>query len=195
MKTCRTRKFENQGCAKDMKTCRTRTFENQGCAKHMKTCRTRTFENQGCAKDMKTCRTRTFENQGCAKDMKTYANKLEISEWRKKDKNYFETQVTHHMIKAIEVGEPGLEKSSAIHHIALLLEKEQNYRILSCKSSSDIEKFRSDQKQVFVFDDICGKYSVFQNEVESFVKRSDDFRRILKESDSKILISSRLQIF
>jgi Zn-dependent membrane protease YugP len=50
------------------------------------------------------------------------------------------------------------EKTTAIHHVALRLSKEQLYDVVPAVSPSDIKDYYDpERKQVFVFDDMCGK--------------------------------------
>jgi MoxR-like ATPase len=56
------------------------------------------------------------------------------------------------------IGSPGCGKTTAIHHVALRLNKEQLYDVVPAVYPSDIRDYYDpERKQVFVFDDLCGK--------------------------------------
>lgn len=61
----------------------------------------------------------------------------------------------------VAVGSPGCGKSTAIHHLAIRLYKQEGYNILPVNSPQDIIQYYNPQcNQVFVIDDVCGKYTI-----------------------------------
>jgi MoxR-like ATPase len=91
-----------------------------------------------------------------------------IKEWEDLDAIVFETRAMKCLIEMIEeedivtvIGSPGCGKTTAIHHVALRLNKEQLYDVVPAVYPSDIRDYYDpERKQVFVFDDMCGKYSI-----------------------------------
>lgn len=93
-------------------------------------------------------------------------------------------------------GISGIGKSATIHHVALLLREQSQYEIIPCHSPEDIERnFRKNENQVFVFDDVCGRYSAIQNEVNSWLKYEPVLKSIIREGNTKIIASCRMQVF
>ncbi|CAG2227855.1 unnamed protein product [Mytilus edulis] len=98
-----------------------------------------------------------------------------LKEWRNTDKKYIPTSATTFIQQSLNqttgviiTGSPGCGKSAVTHHVALELEKEK-YEIISCDEPSEIFKnLRKDKFQVFVIDDVCGKFALNQQKAESW---------------------------
>ncbi|CAG2216424.1 unnamed protein product [Mytilus edulis] len=92
-----------------------------------------------------------------------------LKEWRNTDKKYIHTSATTFIQQSLNqttgviiTGSPGCGKSAVAHHIALELEKEK-YEIIPCDAPSEIFKhFTKNKFQVFVIDDVCGKFALNQ---------------------------------
>ncbi|CAC5373837.1 unnamed protein product [Mytilus coruscus] len=94
------------------------------------------------------------------------------------------------------IGKPGIGKTSTIIHVALKMRKNNGYRVILCHSPSDIEAhFRANKTQLFVLDDVCGRYTINQSAVEEWMKHEQTILRILRTRKVKLLISCRLQIY
>jgi len=119
----------------------------------------------------------------------------EIKLWEEEDKTFVKTKNVDSIIKVLQrgncvtvFGKSGMGKSATIHHIALHYQNTYGYTITPCKSPVHIKK-DSDERQIFVIDDMCGKYKIRQNEIEDWL----DFD-LLKFSD-KFIVSCRSEIF
>jgi MoxR-like ATPase len=92
-----------------------------------------------------------------------------IKEWEDLDAIVFETRAMKCLNKMIEeegivtvIGSPGCGKTTAIHHVALRLNKEQLYDVVPAVYPSDIRDYYDpERKQVFVFDDVSMFSSVY----------------------------------
>ncbi|VDI47760.1 blast:Ankyrin-1 [Mytilus galloprovincialis] len=98
-----------------------------------------------------------------------------LKEWRNTDKKYIHTSATTFIQQSLNqttgviiTGSPGCGKSAVAHHIALELEKEK-YEIIPCDDPSEIFKhFTKNKFQVFVIDDVCGKFALHQHKAETW---------------------------
>jgi ABC-type oligopeptide transport system ATPase subunit len=119
----------------------------------------------------------------------------EIKLWEEEDKTFVKTKNVDSIIKVLQretcvtvFGKSGMGKSATIHHIALHYQNTFGYTITPCKSPVHIKKV-SDKHQIFVIDDICGKYKIRQNELEEWLDLD------LLDFDDKIIVSCRSEIF
>ncbi|XP_071141832.1 uncharacterized protein [Mytilus edulis] len=96
-----------------------------------------------------------------------------LKEWRNNDKKYIHTSATTFILESLNkttgviiTGSPGCGKSAVAHHVALEFEKEK-YEIIPCDDPSEIFKhFTKDNFQVFIIDDVCGKFVLNQQKAE-----------------------------
>ncbi|CAG2256815.1 unnamed protein product [Mytilus edulis] len=93
-------------------------------------------------------------------------------------------------------GMPGEGKTALMHHVALVLHKTAQFSIVPCSVATDINHFyKKDKNQIFVIDDVCGKYIIDQYLVNSFIYNESFHRLILKKGNSKFISTCRKQIF
>ncbi|XP_063405881.1 ankyrin repeat domain-containing protein 17-like [Mytilus trossulus] len=101
-----------------------------------------------------------------------------LKEWRNNGKKYIPTSATMFILESLNkttgviiTGSPGCGKSAVAHHVALELEKEK-YDIIPCDDPSGIiMHFTKDKFQVFVIDDVCGKFSLNQQKAEAWEQK------------------------
>lgn len=128
---------------------------------------------------------------------------VQIEEWEKIDEKFVPTGLCSKLLHNLRennvttvYGISGIGKSASIHHVALLLREQNQYEIIPCHSPEDIERtYRKNENQVYVFDDVCGRYSAIQNEVNSWLKYEPLLKSITREGNTKILASCRTQVF
>ena len=126
-----------------------------------------------------------------------------IKEWEDLDAIVFETRAMKCLIKMISeedivtvIGSPGCGKTTAIRHVALRLHKEQSYDIIPAAKPSDIRDYYDpERKQVFVFDDMFGKYSINVQTMYNWNVLSDCIKKIIDGKHVQILLSCRSYIF
>ena len=119
----------------------------------------------------------------------------EIKLWEEEDKTFVKTNNVDSIIEVLQTkncvtvfGKSGMGKSAIIHHIALHYQNTFGYTITPCKSPVHIKKV-SDKRQIFVIDDMCGKYKIRQNELEEWLDLE------LFNFNDKIIVSCRSEIF
>ncbi|XP_071142658.1 uncharacterized protein [Mytilus edulis] len=128
---------------------------------------------------------------------------VDIERWKDQDIMFVETPVVKRITQILEsnqsvllVGEPGIGKSMLMHHLVLQLHNKNAYSIIPCSEIKDIRyQFRKDMRQMFVLDDICGRFTVSLNDIEYMQKNEDSLKRMLEKGESKIVATCRLDIY
>ncbi|XP_063407048.1 ankyrin-1-like [Mytilus trossulus] len=113
-----------------------------------------------------------------------------FKEWRNTDKKYIPTSATTFILQSVNqttgviiTGSPGCGKSVAAHHIALELEKKK-YEIIPCDDPTEIFKhFTKDKFQVFVIDDVCGKFALNQQKAETWEQNDRNLSMLINACD------------
>ncbi|VDH94288.1 Hypothetical predicted protein [Mytilus galloprovincialis] len=136
--------------------------------------------------------------------MERRIHKLVLKEWKDKDEKFVKTPPSEYVSNILRTenivtvtGQPGIGKSATIHHVALSMQRGYfKYAIIPCKNPSDIlTHYKDGAYQIFVIDDVCGKYVINQYDVEEWTKYIDYIDKILKEGKTKLLATLRLQVF
>ncbi|VDI84284.1 Hypothetical predicted protein [Mytilus galloprovincialis] len=87
-------------------------------------------------------------------------------------------------------------KSTAVHHVALLLYRNDGYQIIPSQFSKDItDYFNESEKQIFVFDDVCGKPLLDDDLMKQWLRLRTELNKIKQRKNVKILVSSRSDVF
>ncbi|CAG2184438.1 unnamed protein product [Mytilus edulis] len=130
---------------------------------------------------------------------------------------YISTSATTFILQSLNqkrgviiTGSPGCGKSVAAHHVALAFEK-VGYEIIPCDDPSEILKqFTTEKTQVFVIDDICGKFALNQHKADSWEQidgisniiigschqnHYDDNKDSSKKTNTKFIITCRENIY
>ncbi|XP_071145077.1 uncharacterized protein [Mytilus edulis] len=126
-----------------------------------------------------------------------------LEEWYRIDEKVVQTKAIERIEEILKneqvvtvIGPPGCGKSTSIHHVALLLHNEENYDILPVNSPEEIKLYyNSECKQMFVYDDICGKYAIDNQVLGNWCRLSNEIQVVLSNSKVKILSSCRNYIF
>ncbi|VDI51406.1 Hypothetical predicted protein, partial [Mytilus galloprovincialis] len=132
-----------------------------------------------------------------------YSHQEEVNAWKKNDTRFIETDAVKYLWDHLQTnnsihitGLPGVGKTLTLHHIALQLRDTQGYIIIPCCRPADIPlHFRKGRNIVFVVDDICGKFTIDENEVREWKKYISEKLSILKSGRIKILTSNRYSVF
>ncbi|VDI40868.1 Hypothetical predicted protein [Mytilus galloprovincialis] len=123
--------------------------------------------------------------------------------WVKDDEKFFKTAATRKILGVVKhntvtviSGNSGMGKTATSHHISLHLQQHEGYQILPITDPMDIEKYYiKGLAQIFVFDDMCGVFSVDQHLINSWDKVSSQILTFSKEQKHfRILVTCRLQI-
>ncbi|CAG2226042.1 unnamed protein product [Mytilus edulis] len=88
-------------------------------------------------------------------------------------------------------------KSSLVFHVALTLEETEDFELLIITNPDDIVKYASkDKKQMFIIDDIFGKYSVHEYDTMWWSKQGHLVLTLMdRNKDFKILATCRSYIY
>ncbi|CAG2221846.1 unnamed protein product [Mytilus edulis] len=99
----------------------------------------------------------------------------EIKLWKQESEYFIKTDIVSDILGILEykycvllTGVSGIGKTLTVQNIALQLCHEHRYIIVPCMSLQDITKrYKGNVCQVFVVDDICGKYTANINIIEN----------------------------
>ena len=120
-----------------------------------------------------------------------------IESW--KNDKFFETSAVATILDEVRnksfvviTGPSGMGKSTIVKLVALQLQKTDDYYILPDVCPTDIEKYLdSNVKQIYIIDDICGKFSVDQSMIILWEKVNS---QILDNKEFRVLGTCRSQI-
>lgn len=127
-----------------------------------------------------------------------------IKRWKEDNERFKEIKVVSEIVSVLSDGNncititgiPGIGKTATLHHVALCLNETKQYTIVPCINPNDIKNYyKQGLLQVFVLDDICGKYFVNLTKVDKLLDSEECIKDILREGKSKVMSSCRLQIF
>ncbi|XP_062613927.1 uncharacterized protein LOC134275683 [Saccostrea cucullata] len=135
------------------------------------------------------------------KDVSWDVFEKDVIRWKEEDGVYSESHGFPAMLDQVRsqpymtfVGVPGSGKSATIHHIALILQKEE-YEVVPIIDIRKIEDYSdSRHPQVFVIDDVVGVHGLQKQKLESLI---DYEKRISDPSNrnTKVLMSCREAVF
>lgn len=127
-----------------------------------------------------------------------------IDEWSKIDKSVVVlTTAIDRLMDKIQsnnvvtvIGFSGSGKSTAVRRVALNLKQEQKYQIIALHSPKDlITYYVRGKKQVFVFDDVCGKYSLDIHKLMKWKDLSTEIKLCFEDALLKCLFTCKTHIF
>ncbi|XP_063405914.1 uncharacterized protein LOC134689874 [Mytilus trossulus] len=130
------------------------------------------------------------------------ANEALVETWLKDDDIFYETKGSELVYDKVMdcscilvTSKSGLGKTATIRHIAFKL-KQQGFEIVPIESPEDIIKYKTTKKQVFLIDDVLGKYELSPTLLERWEILNEKLISCLnKESgQNKILCTLRLHI-
>ncbi|XP_063397242.1 ankyrin-1-like [Mytilus trossulus] len=125
-----------------------------------------------------------------------------IQEWEENSANIVETKAIMSLKDLIYrnsivniTGPPGCGKSTASQCVALYLQNNHGYHIVPANYPAEILQYRNpEQKQVFVYDDVCGKYEIEIHTVNDWIKLSPDILKVLTLNGVRVLATCRSNI-
>ncbi|CAG2215385.1 unnamed protein product [Mytilus edulis] len=128
---------------------------------------------------------------------------VEMEHWKKQEEMFVETPAVIKILQCLEsehtvliVGEPGIGKSMLMHHVALKIHSTTSYCIVPCSGIQDIfSHYNMDKRQMFVIDDICGRFTSSLLDIECLIKNEDKLKRMLIKGKTKIAATCRLDIY
>lgn len=136
------------------------------------------------------------------KNKRKFGSFLDVSGWREDDKLFLETHNFQAMIEKVKnqpyvmfIGVPGSGKTATARHIALKLQEEDGYDILSIKDLKDIDTYCvQDKKQVFVIDDVLGIFG-FAVDLLTLLYKFRDTLNNLTMSNTKVIMTCREEVY
>ncbi|XP_071150390.1 uncharacterized protein [Mytilus edulis] len=126
----------------------------------------------------------------------------QVEDWKRTDQMFVTTRASDHVIKCLQdnscgtlTGPAGVGKSFIARHTALVLQKE-GYTIFPVYSPTDIRDYYQPGKQtVFIVDDICGKFTANQQQIETWEQLLPVIKTIMADKCCKVIVCCRLQVF
>ncbi|CAG2205941.1 unnamed protein product [Mytilus edulis] len=129
-------------------------------------------------------------------------NAILVETWKKDDVSFYETKGTEFVYDKVKESDcmlvtsnSGLGKTATIRHIALKLQQE-GFKIVPIESPDDIIKYKTNQKQVFLIDDVLGKYDLSPTLLEKWERINEKLMSCLKveQGSNKLFCTLRFQI-
>ncbi|XP_076108321.1 uncharacterized protein LOC143076429 isoform X2 [Mytilus galloprovincialis] len=125
-----------------------------------------------------------------------------LEQWKKDDQQFVSTEAEKHVMQKVLtqssvtlVGNSGTGKSFLSKHIALIMKK-HGYTVIPCSKPEDIGKwFKHGRKTLFVFDDVCGRYTLNQQIYTDWKQRLDHIISLLEDKCCKIISTCRLEVY
>ncbi|XP_076108262.1 uncharacterized protein LOC143076400 isoform X2 [Mytilus galloprovincialis] len=125
-----------------------------------------------------------------------------LEQWKKDDQQFVSTEAEKHVMQKVLtqssvtlVGNSGTGKSFLSKHIALIMKK-HGYTVIPCSKPEDIVKwFKHGRKTLFVFDDVCGRYTLNQQIYTDWKQRLDHIISLLEDKCCKIISTCRLEVY
>ncbi|CAG2248840.1 unnamed protein product [Mytilus edulis] len=137
------------------------------------------------------------ENQDNTKSQDSQGNLLlQVAAWEAENKNFFATFAVKSVLKSVKQapfvvisGSPGIGKSATAYHIALIFRDTMGYEILPINEPSQILKFcKTGRKQIVIIDDICGKFAMNKNIVDSWVRLRIAITQLMNHTNESLRI-------
>ncbi|XP_052073649.1 uncharacterized protein LOC127711594 isoform X4 [Mytilus californianus] len=125
-----------------------------------------------------------------------------LEQWKKDDQQFVSTEAEKHVMQKVLtqssvtlVGNSGTGKSFLSKHIALIMKK-HGYTVIPCSKPEDIGKwFKHDRKTLFVYDDVCGRYTLNQQIYNDWKQNLNDITSLLTDQCCKIISTCRLEVY
>ncbi|XP_052073712.1 uncharacterized protein LOC127711644 [Mytilus californianus] len=125
-----------------------------------------------------------------------------LKQWKEDDKMFFRTAAEKQVRTSILtencvaiVGNSGTGKTFLSHHVSLTM-MDQGYIIIPCESPGDIRQwFKHGRKTIFVFDDVCGRYTLNQQIFNEWKQRLEHIKSLLEDNCCKMMFTCRLDVY
>ncbi|XP_076117422.1 uncharacterized protein LOC143085125 [Mytilus galloprovincialis] len=134
------------------------------------------------------------------KELQNYEKK----QWKERLYRFVETKASKTILKSMKkdqcilvTGPQGSGKSFLAYHVALAMEETEEFELLIVTNPDDIVKYASkDKKQIFIIDDIFGKYNIHEYDTMWWNKQGNLVPTLKdRNKDFKILATCRSYIY
>ncbi|XP_071145001.1 uncharacterized protein [Mytilus edulis] len=127
----------------------------------------------------------------------------EISDWKKKLETFYVTEAANRLIKVVKdkqcniiTGVPGSGKSVIAYHVAIYMQETEGYTVVPIWLPSELMKLaNSNAKQLFVFDDVFGKYSLNEFNLNCWESETRRIKMLLNNKILKVLVTCRSYLY
>ncbi|CAG2256316.1 unnamed protein product [Mytilus edulis] len=137
------------------------------------------------------------KNEGNIRKNIAEANASLVETWLQDDESFYETKGSQHVYDKVKdcccivvTASSGLGKTAIIRHIAFKF-KLEGFEIVPVESPEDIIIYKTNKKQVFLIDDVLGKYNLSPTLLEKWERINGELLNSLETE----LGSTKLQIF
>ncbi|VDI04843.1 Hypothetical predicted protein [Mytilus galloprovincialis] len=129
-------------------------------------------------------------------------NAILVETWKKDDVSFYETKGLELVYDKVMdcscillTSNSGFGKTATIRHIALKLQQE-GFKIVPIESPDDIIKYKKNQNQVFLIDDVIGKNNLSPTLLEKWERINEKLMSCLKveQGSNKLFCTLRFQI-
>ncbi|VDI64260.1 uncharacterized protein MGAL_10B051639 [Mytilus galloprovincialis] len=125
-----------------------------------------------------------------------------LKTWKDNDQMFIKTRAADHVLQCIKenscvtiTGSSGVGKTATLRHVAIQMVGEE-YDVLMVTEPGDITNYNNPKKKtLFIFDDLCGNYSVHQSDIKKWDPVMEIIQNILDKKQTKILAACRLQVY
>ncbi|XP_052103708.1 uncharacterized protein LOC127737213 [Mytilus californianus] len=125
-----------------------------------------------------------------------------LKTWKDNDQMFIKTRAADHILQCIKenscvtiTGSSGVGKTATLRHVAIQMVGE-GYDVLMVTEPSEIANYNNPKKKtLYVFDDLCGNYSVEQSDIKKWDPVMEIIQNILDKKQTKILAACRLQVY
>ncbi|XP_063426087.1 uncharacterized protein LOC134709889 [Mytilus trossulus] len=144
---------------------------------------------------------KTYQEDTVPWNIRARIEKL-LKTWKENDQMFIKTRAADHVLKCIKenncvtiIASSGVGKTATLRHVAIQMIGE-GYDVLMVTEPVDIVNYNNPKKKtLFVFDDLCGNYSVDQSDIKKWDPVMETITNILDEKRTKILAACRLQVY
>ncbi|CAC5424995.1 unnamed protein product [Mytilus coruscus] len=125
-----------------------------------------------------------------------------LKQWSEDDQKFVNTEAEKKVMEAVMtkscttiIGNSGTGKTFLSRHIALKM-MEQGYIIIPCSIPDDVRQwFKHGRNTLFVFDDVCGRYTLNQQIFNEWIQRLDHIKSLLEDKCCKIISTCRQEVY
>ncbi|CAC5383064.1 unnamed protein product [Mytilus coruscus] len=135
-----------------------------------------------------------------SKDSIGYSNGRNLRLEKKLEKFYV-TEAATRLIEVVKnnqctiiTGVPGSGKSSLAYYVAIHMQETDGYTVLPIWSSSELMA-NSNVKQVYVFDDVFGTYSLIESNLNYWDSETRRIKVLLKNKVLKVMVTCRSYLY